>query len=99
MNAAGDLIADCLRALGVPVTVHRPRVFLSVPHDASVTAGDVTHRAKPPSSSAHCPEGVMAELVYVPSQKASLRSYTKNAIAFFGKEGANLGPRLKGAFC
>jgi hypothetical protein len=96
VNAAGDLIADCLRALGVPVTVHRPRVFLSVPHDASVTAGDVTHQAKPPSSSAHCPEGVMAELVYVPSQKASLRSYTKNAIAFFGKEGANLGPRLKG---
>ena len=96
VNTAGDLIADRLRALGVPVTVHRPRVFLSVPHDASVTAGDVTHRAKPPSSSAHCPDGVMAELVYIPSQKASLRSYTKNAIAFFGEEGANLGPRLKG---
>lgn len=96
VNSAGDLIADRLRALGVPVTVHRPRIYLSVPHDASVTTGDVTHRAKPPSSSAHCPDGVTAELVYVPSQKASLRSYTKNAIAFFGEEGTDLGARLKG---
>ena len=96
VNVAGDLIADRLRALGVPVTVHRPRVFLSVPHDASVAAAGVTHRAKPPSSAAHCPDGVTGELVYVPSQKASLRSYTKNAIAFFGKEGADLGARLKG---
>lgn len=96
VNSAGDLIADRLRALGVPVTVHRPRIYLSVPHDASVTTGDVAHRAKPPSSSAHCPDGVTAELVYVPSQKASLRSYTKNAIAFFGEEGTDLGARLKG---
>lgn len=96
VNSAGDLIANRLRALGVPVTVHRPRIYLSVPHDASVTTGDTTHKAKPPSSSAHCPNGVTAELVYVPSQKASLRSYTKNAIAFFGAEGASLGTRLKG---
>lgn len=96
VNAAGDLIADRLRALGVPVTVHRPTVYLSVPHDADVTVGGETHRAKPPSSSAHCPDGVSGELVYVPSQKASLRSYTKNAEAFFGKDGADLGARLKG---
>ncbi len=96
VNVAGDLIADRLRDLGVPVTVHRPRVYLSIPHDAGVTAGGITHRAKPPSSSAHCPDGITGELVYVPSQKASLRSYTKNAAAFFGDEGANLGARLKG---
>lgn len=96
VNTAGNLIAERLRALGVPVTVHRPRVYLSVPHDASVVVGDVTHRAKPPSSSAHCPDGVTGELVYVPSQKASLRSYTKNAITFFGGQGADLGARLKG---
>jgi len=96
VNVAGDLIADRLRALGVPVTVHRPQVYLSVPHDASVAAGKTTYRAKPPSSSAHCPDGVTGELVYVPSQKASLRSYTKSAIAFFGDEGADLGPQLKG---
>ncbi|MEL6208175.1 MAG: peptidase M28, partial [Pseudomonadota bacterium] len=96
VNAAGALIADRLSALGVPVTVHRPRVFLSVPHDASVSAGGQTYRAKPPSSSLHCPNGVTGEVVYVPSQKASLRSYTKNAVAFFGEAGADLGARLKG---
>ncbi|MBT0957448.1 M28 family peptidase [Alphaproteobacteria bacterium KMM 3653] len=96
VNLAGDLIADRLRELGVPVTVHRPTIYLSVPHDASVTAAGTTYRAKPPSSSANCPEGMTGELVYVPSQKASLRSYTKNAVAFFGEEGATLGARLKG---
>ena len=45
VNVAGNLIAERLRALGVPVTVHRPRVYLSVPHDASVTTGGVTYRA------------------------------------------------------
>lgn len=96
VNLAGALIAERLNTLGIPVTIHRPRVYLSVPHDASVTAGNTTHRAKPPSSSAHVPQGVTGELVYVPSQKASLRSYTKNAIAFFGEAGADLGARLKG---
>lgn len=96
VNTAGDMIADRLKALGVRVTVHRPRVFLSVPHDASVMAGGTTHRAKPPSSSLHCPDGMTGELVYVPSQKASLRSYTKNAVAFFGEAGAGLGERLRG---
>jgi len=96
VNTAGDLIADHLRALGVPVTVHRPRIYLSVPHDASVVVGDSIHHAKPPSSSAHCPNGVTSELVYVPSQKSSLRSYKKDATAFFGEEGANLGARLNG---
>ncbi len=96
VNTAGDMIADRLRALGVPVTVHRPRIYLSLPHAASVVAGETPHHAKPPSSSAHCPDGVTGQLVYVPSQKASLRSYTKNATAFFGDEGANLGARVKG---
>ena len=96
VNVAGNLIAERLRALGAPVTVHRPRVYLSVPHDASVTTGGVTYRAKPPSSAAHCPDGVTADIVYVPSQKASLRSYTKDAIAFFGEGNADLGTRLKG---
>ncbi|MDB2407365.1 M28 family metallopeptidase [Jannaschia sp.] len=96
VNTAGDLIAERLKSLGVPVTVHRPQIYLSVPHDASVTAGETTFRAKPPSSAAHCPDGATGELVYVPSQKASLRSYTKNAIAFFGEAGAQMGDRLRG---
>ncbi|MEM9549824.1 MAG: M28 family peptidase [Pseudomonadota bacterium] len=96
VNRAGDLIAERLEALGVPVTVHRPTVWLSVPLDASVEVDGARLRAKPPSSSKSCPEGVTAELVYMPSQKASLRSYTRSATAFFGSEGAEIGDRLKG---
>ena len=96
VNRAGDLIAERLEALGVPVTVHRPTVWLSVPLDASVEVDGTRLRAKPPSSSKSCPEGVTAELVYMPSQKASLRSYSKSATAFFGPEGAGIGDRLRG---
>ncbi|MEM9431199.1 MAG: M28 family metallopeptidase [Pseudomonadota bacterium] len=96
VNAAGALIAERLRGLGVPVTVHRPNLWLSVPIDASVSIDDATHRAKPPSSSLSVPDGVTGDLVYLPSQKSSLRSYTKSATAFFGPEGAELGERLQG---
>ena len=36
VNAAGELIAERLRGLGLPVTVHRPTLYLSVPIDASI---------------------------------------------------------------
>jgi N-acetylated-alpha-linked acidic dipeptidase len=84
VNTAGDLIADRLRALGLPVTVHRPRLALSVPLSASVTLDGEAMFAKPPSSSKSCPQGVTGELFYLPAQKSSLRSYDKKAIAFFG---------------
>jgi N-acetylated-alpha-linked acidic dipeptidase len=84
VNSAGDLIAERLRALGLPVTVHRPKLALSVPLSASVTLDGAEMFAKPPSSSKSCPEGVTGELVFIPAQKSSLRSYDKKAIAFFG---------------
>ncbi|MBM2324034.1 MULTISPECIES: M28 family peptidase [Marivita] len=96
VNVAGNLITERLGAHGVPVTVHRPHIYLSIPHDASVSAGGETFRAKPPSSSLHCPDGATGKLVYVPSQKASLRSYTKNAENFFGAAGKTMGDSLKG---
>ncbi|WP_163849552.1 M28 family peptidase [Pseudooceanicola aestuarii] len=86
VNKAGDLIADRLKALGLPVTVHRPKLFLSVPHDASVELNGEKIRAKAPSSSLNCPDGQAGELVYLPAQKSSLRSYNKKAAAFFGDQ-------------
>lgn len=86
VNSAGDLIAERLRELGLPVTVHRPTVALSVPLSASVTLDGEEMFAKPPSSSKSCPEGVTGALFYLPAQKSSLRSYNKKAIAFFGEE-------------
>lgn len=84
VNSAGDLIADRLRALSLPVTVHRPTLALSVPLSASVTLEGEVLFAKPPSSSKSCPDGVEGTLFYLPAQKSSLRSYDKKAIAFFG---------------
>ncbi|WP_232830515.1 M28 family peptidase [Oceanicella sp. SM1341] len=85
VNSAGEMIAARLEALGIPVTVHRPKLWLSVPLDASVTLAGERFRAKPPSSALSCPEGVTAKLVYLPAQKSSLRSYNKRASAFFGE--------------
>jgi hypothetical protein len=85
VNSAGDLIAERLRSLGLPVVVHRPTVCLSVPLSASVTLDGDEMFAKPPSSSKSCPDGVTAELFYLPAEKSSLRSYNKKAIAFFGE--------------
>jgi hypothetical protein len=65
--AAADMIVERLRAHGVPVEVHRPKLYLSIPHHAEVRAGGVTMRAKPPAYSAACPAGMEAELVYVPA--------------------------------
>ena len=84
VNSAGNLIANRLRALGLPVTVHRPTLALSVPLSASVTLDGEKLFAKPPSSSKSCPAGVEGALFYLPAQKSSLRSYDKKAIAFFG---------------
>ncbi len=86
---AGALIADRLRALGVPVEVHTPRLWLSVPLGASVEVAGKRLRAKPPSGAASRPEGVAAPLAYLPSDKASLRSYDKSARGFFGEAAAD----------
>ena len=51
VNRGADMIVAKLRGVGVPVEVHEPEICLSVPLSASVTAGNVTYRAKPPSSS------------------------------------------------
>ncbi|AEM42821.1 Peptidase, M28 family protein (plasmid) [Ketogulonicigenium vulgare WSH-001] len=85
VNSAGELIGARLRALGLPVVIHRPIVALSIPLSASVTLDGEEMFAKPPSSSKSCPEGVSAELFYIPANKSSLRSYNKKAIAFFGE--------------
>jgi N-acetylated-alpha-linked acidic dipeptidase len=45
VNRGADTIADRLRALGVPVEVHEPEIYLSIPLSASVQAGGKTFRA------------------------------------------------------
>ena len=76
---AADEIVARLRAHGVPVEVHRPTLFLSLPGTASVTFADLTLRAKPMAMSVAYPDGLTAPLVYVPAR------YAQNADEMFTK--------------
>jgi N-acetylated-alpha-linked acidic dipeptidase len=84
VNRGADVIVERLRAAGVPVEVHAPEIFLSVPLSASVTAANVTYRAKPPSSSLSAPEGVTATLVALKTNPRALRSYSPDPKTLFG---------------
>jgi N-acetylated-alpha-linked acidic dipeptidase len=66
VNKSADMIVKRLKTLGVPVTVYEPEIYLSIPYEASVTAGGKTMRAKPPAYSV-ATRGVTAEVAYVPA--------------------------------
>ena len=63
----------------MPVEVHRPSLFLSLPGKASVTIDGATYRAKPMAMSVAYPAGVTAPLVHVPAR------YAHNADEMFTK--------------
>jgi hypothetical protein len=84
VNKGADALADRLRRLGVPVTMHEPEIYLSIPLSASVEAGGVMHRAKPPSMSLSVPDGRRAKLVYLPANQKALRSYSRDVQELFG---------------
>ena len=70
-RAAGEYIADRLRALGIPVTVHDPELYLSIPGPSELRVGTETIRSRPPAFAR--PTGdvpVTGELFYVPSKYA-----------------------------
>ncbi|WP_342362767.1 M28 family peptidase [Terrarubrum flagellatum] len=99
VNAGADIIVEKLKALGVPVAVHQPTVYLSIPHDASIEIEGVRYRAKPPSSCVSTPDGLTAELVYLPANLKALRSYAKSIAELFGRpesESEKIGAQVKG---
>jgi N-acetylated-alpha-linked acidic dipeptidase len=57
-----------LEAQGVPVTVHKPSLYLSIPYAAEVKSAAGIFRAKPPAYSTDRRDGLEAELVYVPAR-------------------------------
>ncbi len=79
VNTAADEIVTRLSAHGVPVDVHRPELFLSLPGNASIAAGAQTFRAKPMAMSVAYPQGITAPLAYVPAR------YARNADEMFTK--------------
>jgi N-acetylated-alpha-linked acidic dipeptidase len=70
VNAAGEIIAEKLKARGVPVTVYEAEVYLSIPYEAGVTVGSTAFRAKTPSYSTSIPEGISGELTHVPATQS-----------------------------
>ncbi|HEX5078513.1 MAG TPA: M28 family peptidase [Geminicoccaceae bacterium] len=84
VNRAADHLAARLRAFGVPVEMHAPELWLSIPLEASVEAGGEIFRAKPPSSAPSLPDGVAGEMVYLGANLANLRSYAKDVRELFG---------------
>ena len=70
VQTASDEIVARLRKHDVPVEVHEPVVFLSLPGKASVKAGNATLRAKPMAMSVAHPNGLTAPLVYAPARYA-----------------------------
>jgi peptidase M28-like protein len=75
-EAAGRYIVEQLQASGVPVTLHTPDLYISVPERAALTiagaAGTTTVRARPPAmarSTGNDP--VEGEVCYVPSRYAA----------------------------
>ena len=66
-NLGAEMIAGRLRAIGLPVVVHEPELYLSLPKHAEVRAAGVTYRGKPPAFAASCTNGVTAPLLYLPA--------------------------------
>jgi hypothetical protein len=65
-NRGALMIAEALEAKGIPVTLHKPEIYLSLPKDASVILpGGERLNAKPPAFTLSCPDGVEGELVFM----------------------------------
>ncbi len=79
VKVAADEIVTRLRQYDVPVDVHEPTIFLSLPGKASIASGGATYRAKPMAMSVAFPNGLMAPLAYVPAR------YARNADEMFTK--------------
>jgi N-acetylated-alpha-linked acidic dipeptidase len=73
---AGHYIVDRLKALGVPVTLHTPELYISVPEGAelsvSADGGARSVRARPPAMARSTgDQPVNGEICYVPSRYAA----------------------------
>ncbi|MGH6814899.1 MAG: M28 family peptidase, partial [Hyphomicrobiaceae bacterium] len=77
VNRGADLIAEQLKAAGIPVTIHEPTLFLSLPGSANVEIGGKRYRAKPPAFSVSMPEGVTAPMEFMVSTKREFAHYQR----------------------
>lgn len=85
VNKAADMIIAQAKALGLPVEVHTPTIFLSIPHEASVEIDGQTFRGKPPALSKSVPEGLTGTLLYIKANPKNLRTYSRDVRDVFGE--------------
>jgi N-acetylated-alpha-linked acidic dipeptidase len=77
VNASCDALVERLARHDVPVEVLMSELYLSIPGEAQVRTAAGALRAKPSAFSRHVPEGLEAELVYVPA------AYSKSISTLF----------------
>ena len=84
-NRAISLVVDRLRAHGVPVTVHEPMLYLTLPKGAHVEADGRKMHARPAPMTLSAPQGVEAELIYVAKPVGPPQGYGSQSAILFGQ--------------
>jgi hypothetical protein len=85
-NRGAEIIAERLRSAGIPVTVHEPALFLSLPGPASIEVGGKRFKAKPPAFSAIVPNGLTAPMEYMaPTRREFARHQRLDPTRYQGK--------------
>jgi N-acetylated-alpha-linked acidic dipeptidase len=69
-----EIVAEKLRADGLPAEVATMDLYLSLPGEGRVEANGQSFRAKPSAMSVPAPEGLSGELLYVPGTKDMIAS-------------------------
>ena len=83
-NRAISLIVERLRQHGVPVTVHQPMLYLTLPQGAHVEAEGRKLHARPAPMTLSVPQGVEAELVHVAKPIGPPQGYGPQSAILFG---------------
>ncbi len=83
--AAGEEIGRRLAALGLPVTLHRPRLYLAVPKAAQVELEGMRFAARPAQLAVTAPQGLTAPLVFVENPVNPPPGWTPGTAALFGE--------------
>jgi hypothetical protein len=85
-NRGAGIIAERLGSAGIPVTVHEPTLFLSLPGPASLEVGGKRFTAKPPAFSAIVPNGLTAPMEYMaPTRREFARHQRLDPTRYQGK--------------
>ena len=84
-NRAISAVVDRLRANGVPVTVHEPNLYLTVPKFGYVEAEGRRLHLRPAPMTLPAPQGVEAPLIYVEKPIGPPQGYGPQSAVVFGQ--------------